>query len=621
MKLLYPIGLLALLAIPVVILVYIIKNRYTEKVIPSTYIWNLSEKFIKRRVPISKLAGIISLILQILAIVFIALAITQPTVIVPGSAYSYCFVLDASGSMNFEQGGDTRFELAKGYVANVIDDSQNGSDYTLIYCGSTTQFVFEELKDKKMAKQLLRELDVSYVSMEETDALTSAQEYFDYNPSVLTYLITDKDYLYNDNITVVDVSTVVENSAISNIAYELEGSQIKITGTATCYSADKELTVNLYFDGESEVYATQKVTAGIAGVDFEFLCNKSGFGYFRVALADKDALPLDNEVVVYDIAYQNITDILLVSDSPFFLRAALASVGVNKVDFITTDEYVNNTGYGLYIFDCFMPDALPEDGAVWFINPDKTLAGTNFSFQGQVEARSAAVYSTSTNTNVRNLLNGIVDATDNVNANKSFHLKSYVKCRANGSFHELIYCDNNPIVFAGSNVYGNREAIIGFDLHDSAPFALSGDLSLLVKNLINYSFPTVITDTTYYCGDYVEINVISGCNNIRIETPNGNVVYPDASVDISEYQLTEVGVYNIVLVMNDKTERVVNVFAQLPEEERSPLELGEAFSLVGIAENNHADGWLEMLLYIVIILAAVAVADYGLYCYEQYQLR
>ena len=616
----YPLAFLALLAIPVLILIYIIKNRYTEKVIASTYIWNLSEKFLKRRTP-KKIAGIISLILQILTVIFIAFAIAQPVIVTPNSARSYCFVLDASGSMNFQQGGTTRFELAKNHVADIIDGSQNGSDYTLIYSGASTQFVFEELTDKKMAKQLVSELSVGYTALEWSDALAAAQEYFDYNPSVLTYLITDKDIAESNNINVINVSQEVDNSAIFDVAFQLEGSQLKITGTVASYSGEKELTVELYFDGEQQVYASETVTADENGSEFQFLCDKTSFGYFKVALAEDDALSLDNEVVIYDVAYQNISDILLVSDSPFFLRAALASAGITKITYVESDEYAGETGYGLYIFDSCMPEKLPDDGAVWFINPKSTLEGTNFSFQGEVESRSAAYYSTSTETTIRKLLNGVVDPSDKINGSKTFVLKSYNKCRVNGKFYELAYCDNNPILFVGSNVYGNREVVFGFDVHDSAQFALSGDLSMLVKNMIDYSFPTVISDTTYYCGDILQINVIASCSNIRIETPNGNTAYPDASVAISEYQLNEVGVYNIVLVMKDKTERIINVFAQLPEDERAPLSQGDAFSIVGQAQEDYSSGYIETLLYIVIILAVLVVADFGLYCYEQYQLR
>ena len=51
MTFLYPIGLLGLIGVPILIIVYLIKNRYTEQTVSSTYLWRLSERFIKRKNP------------------------------------------------------------------------------------------------------------------------------------------------------------------------------------------------------------------------------------------------------------------------------------------------------------------------------------------------------------------------------------------------------------------------------------------------------------------------------------------------------------------------------------------------------------------------------------------
>ena len=51
MSLLYPLGLLILIGIPILIIIYIIKNKYTEQIISSTYIWTLSEKFLSTGLP------------------------------------------------------------------------------------------------------------------------------------------------------------------------------------------------------------------------------------------------------------------------------------------------------------------------------------------------------------------------------------------------------------------------------------------------------------------------------------------------------------------------------------------------------------------------------------------
>ena len=49
MTFLYPLGLLGLIGVPILIIIYIIKNKYTEQTVSSTYIWTYSEQFLKRR--------------------------------------------------------------------------------------------------------------------------------------------------------------------------------------------------------------------------------------------------------------------------------------------------------------------------------------------------------------------------------------------------------------------------------------------------------------------------------------------------------------------------------------------------------------------------------------------
>ena len=130
MSFLYPLGLLGLIGIPIIIIIYILQNKYTEQTVNSTYIWKLSEKFLKRRNPLSGITGLISMILQILLVAAISLAVARPIFTLPGAAYDYCFVLDASGSMTMienEEESKTRFDLAKEEIVNIIDEAKDGS--------------------------------------------------------------------------------------------------------------------------------------------------------------------------------------------------------------------------------------------------------------------------------------------------------------------------------------------------------------------------------------------------------------------------------------------------------------------------------------------------------------
>ena len=626
MSVLYPLGLLALIGIPVLILIYIIKNTFTERIISSTYLWTLSERFIKRRIPISRINGILSLILQSIVIALIALAITQPSLIIPRSAEAYCFILDGSGSMNMSMEGSTRFERGKDKIADIIDDSMKGSTYTLIYAGSSTETIFNGISDKYRANQILKNLSVAYTSTPLTDALQTAQKYFYENPSVKTYLITDKDYQEHENVEIIKVYSKVENYSVSDVKYDFIANGLKVSGTVTSYVSDATLTVKLYFDDSEEAYDTKTInltnssqtpdnSAGVIQSSFEFVCNGvTNFESLKVVIPEKDALSYDNEVIIYNVSYENMSNTLLVSEYPFYIEAALRSSGNTQVDVVAPSDYKPTSGYGLYIFDEYTPEVLPEDGTVWFISPQSSLAGTNFSYQsGEIVPLGKATYSTSTSSRVGALLKG-VSKTD-------FELLYYVKCGLAGNFTTLMTCDGNPLLFVGSNAYGQREVVFAFDPKDSAPFILSSSFTSLVTNLLDYSFPSVINSTSYYCGDKMEINVIAGCDEIKIETPLGKTSYPDISEAICEYELTEVGTYKIILTMKDRSVSEYTVYSSLPEDERIPSVQESAFLIQGEAGNEKLDGIYDDLLILFIILVLIAAADYGVYCYEQYQLR
>ena len=629
MRFLYPLGFLALLGVPVLIVIYIIKNRYTEQTVASTYLWTLSERFIKRRVPINRLTGIINLILQILAVVAISVILAHPIIFLPNAAKAYCFILDGSGSMNIEQDGQTRFDIGKSKIEQIIDQSVKGSTYTLIYAGEGTDVIYSDLAEKEAAIEILNKLSVSYASNKLTDARQLAQRYFNDNPWAETYLVTDRAYQTTANLTVINVAASVQNYSVSDVKYVQTDGALLVSGIVISHDSDATLKLDLYFDDENEAFATLQVeVAQGEETPFEFRCvyvdengnekAKIDFDKLKVVIDNEDALAFDNEITVFNVVHENVAKTLIVSadtgnNPSFFITAALTAAGNTQFDVISAAQYANQTGYGLYIFDGFTPDEMPRDGAVWFVNPQKSLNGSNFSYQGEVVARQPAKYSTSTSTVVRKQLEGALKL--------DFELYSYVKVGLNGKFTTLITCDGSPILFTGTNTYGNREVVFAFDFHASAQFTMMPDVNIIIKNMISYSFPEVVESTSYYCGDVAQINMIAGCESIIIESPNGNTLYPDTTTAVSEFTLSEVGIYRICLIMKDRTERIVNVYAAMQPDECAPAVTDVAFVIQGQPEDGYMTGFMDDLLAIFLILAVIAVADYGVYSYEQWQLR
>ena len=181
MNFLSPIGLLGLIGIPVLILIYIIKSKYQERVIASTYIWELSERFLTKKSPLSKLSGLLSLLLQILTVLFLSFALAHPIISIPNAAKNYVMILDTSGSMNIS----TRLDDAKKEMLGIVEDAKNDSTFTIITSGSNSSKLCENLTNKDKVVQTINSIKPITLSSNNDEAIALAQEIFNEDSSSL----------------------------------------------------------------------------------------------------------------------------------------------------------------------------------------------------------------------------------------------------------------------------------------------------------------------------------------------------------------------------------------------------------------------------------------------------
>ena len=78
MTLLTPLGLLGLLGVVALIVIYLIKPNYQQKFVSSTYVWKLSLRYRKKKLPVSKLRNWLLIICQILILLSLAALLTGP---------------------------------------------------------------------------------------------------------------------------------------------------------------------------------------------------------------------------------------------------------------------------------------------------------------------------------------------------------------------------------------------------------------------------------------------------------------------------------------------------------------------------------------------------------------
>ncbi len=632
----YPLGLLGLIGIPILIIIYIIKNKYTEQTVSTTYIWRLSERFLKKKKKLPKIAGIISLILQLLAVSAISLIIAKPVFVYHNSANEYCFVLDGSGSMSASEGGKTRFDLGKEKIEEIINSTMSGSTYTLIYAQDTSaDKVFELVSDKDEAISRLNALSVTSSSEKMADAEAIAQEYVNENSLAIVYLVSDKDYETTGNVEYINVSRGEINYSISNPQPVISGTTMNVGATVKAHGAiTSPVTVNVSFylnDSESAT-ETKAITLSPDSKEssISFTTEASGYNSFRLSMDITDSLSYDNELYYYNPRSASTYSTIIVSKTPEFLEAILETLTNTDVLSVSPEDYdgamenpedydFDTRGYSLYVFDSYTPSSLPTSGSVWFFNLKDSVDGVGFSIQAEVtpEEEIKPTLAEPESTMIERLTLDM-----HAISNDRLRVKRYMKYGVS-HYNEIYTYNKQPIVFALENGYECREVVFAFSLHDTNLPALP-EFVILMRNLVDYSFPEILEVANYETGDKLEINIPAGFTEISIKSPSGKMEYPTSSAAANEYLLTECGTYEIELKnpADPDSSLKINAYAVLCDEESNIDGEAGAFGLVRADTGEGGrDGFYDDLIIIVIILVALLTLDWVVYCYDKYQLR
>lgn len=157
----WPLALLA--AVPVVVLLYLLKPRGKDYRISSNLLWDKLLQNQQSRTFAEKFIHNILMYLQILILLLLVLALMSPYLNRKGnSGGNMVLVLDTSGSMQHDTGeGRTRLEQSLEEAWNLIDASENTA-FSLVTCDCMgADLLAVGVKDKDRLRELLRQVECS----------------------------------------------------------------------------------------------------------------------------------------------------------------------------------------------------------------------------------------------------------------------------------------------------------------------------------------------------------------------------------------------------------------------------------------------------------------------------
>ncbi len=629
MKFALPLGLLGLLAIVALILIYILKPKYQDKKVSSTYVWKLSLRYQKRKVPLQWLKSSLLLIVQIIIIIVIAFMMAQPLVVLATKTGEKIVVLEASASMLAEDGGKTRFNRAVSEIGALAEKTTAEDDkFTVILADDQPDFIIRRSNSASFIKQKLSEAKCSLGGSNLDDAMSLAQGVLRENPQAEVYLYTDCDYADAGKVKVVNMARSEWNAAILDFSAKKEKGKYVFTAEIASYNKEAEIAVNLNIDGKTQLpKLAQCEKDGTTKLVWDSL-NVEEYQSADVHLVAEDSFVYDNEFYIYDSNTEKFK-VQLESDNPGFLNSALHSVSKCQVDLVTKTEDGKTTaktsGYDLYVYDGVAPKEVPTDGAVWLINPPKDLPETKWgiSFGNQ---RTGEFQFAADNVNgeaYKQIMKGVSVAS--MQATQYSRVQGYSGFDGIASYESVLKCNGEPVLLA-KNDNGLKTVVFAFDLHFTTIPVLLIDFPLLINNLCDYSMANTVENTLYSVGDTITVNAKPYTEKLTV-----SVKYASGEKETTEYtektvplNLDKVGVYTVIQAFGEGREPITNsYFVRVSKNESTfnvtgttlvnPIVIGAIGTDTSIQNDT-----MDIYVYFAAALLVFICVEWGLQYREQY---
>src|SRR2546430_2238987 len=131
-----PAAIAAVAAVPLLLVLYLLKLRRREMTVPSTLLWKKAVQDLQVNAPFQKLRRNLLLLLQLLLLLLLLLALSRPvTNYTPGAGTTTVILIDRSASMGASDAdlkGKTRLDEAKRRAKELVDSMQRHAQAMVI---------------------------------------------------------------------------------------------------------------------------------------------------------------------------------------------------------------------------------------------------------------------------------------------------------------------------------------------------------------------------------------------------------------------------------------------------------------------------------------------------------
>lgn len=649
MSVLAPLGFLGLLGIAVLILIYLLKPNFQQKIVSSTYVWKLSLKYRKKKLPINRFRNILIFICQLLIITSCAFILAQPAVLaeLPPEQVEKIAIIDASANMQAKSNNETRFERAVSQVERLADEvyNQNGL-LTVILADTDASFLVQragaemrgDVLDRLGELVLPTDSKCSYGSADVDGAMALAEEILQENAKAEVLFYTGTSYIFTGDVTVRDVSQGGEwNAAILDCRTVYEENSYTVEVDVACYGRNSNLelkgtvygvsdltggTKNLALDASvrCDDDAVKTVVFGPTNLEPEnenviFIATDepiADFEHIAFRVDESDSCDFDNWFYVYGgqppvlrVQYYSSRPNNFFAGAMMAVRDVLASRWDIDYDEVRTKNIADAAieGYDLYIFEHEAPEVLPEDGVVLLADPDYGSENSGLYLGESVGGvESLLLAAGQPHPITKNL------------AIENMTVYTYRRLTGYDGYEPLVYCAGDPVILA-KNEPDSKVFAMMFSLNYSN-LPILFDFPLMISNLINYYMPSTLSEHVFRVGEEVAFNARG--RNVRFTATNYELDYMPETVP-GTFVPQNYGPHTVAQTLMGPDGREVSeqFFVQVPPEESNIVREYDELVQPLVLEKPGPEN-LDLIIYFAAALVALLFAEWWLQSREYF---
>lgn len=536
MRFLNPAGLWLALIIPPIIALYLLKPRYQEKLVSSTWLWEQAIRDIEASSPWQRLRRNLLLLLQLLAALVLVVTVMRPSLELPGTAGRHLIViLDCSASMQATDVKPDRLTLARRQIIELVDSLNGNETMTLISMTDQPQVLVSATSDKIQLRQAVAGAQASYSQAALEPALSLADALSERDPQARLIIFSDGRTVPLGNGVKLGcpasfrlIGESDDNLAITLLSARQTGnSTIALARLQNFGSAARKSELQLWADKRLYDARTVSLAAGEAR-DISWSDLPADQKLWQARLVRRDYFMEDNQAYTV-VGADPLRRVLLVSSGNIFLEKSISLVPDIQL-FKTTPANYNNAmrDYQLYIFDGFLPAALPC-GALMVLNPP---AGNRLiPVNGELEHISG----------VQDIPGDVVLRYVDTNG---WQIRKSQAITVPAWGKTLLEYQGQPLWIKGE-IKGRKVAAAAFDLHNSN-IPLQMGFPILIQNLCQWLLPQEVSAPILDdSGQGINFIPPADSESLQLITPRGEELSYAAPLP-QHYAISGPGLYRII---------------------------------------------------------------------------